>query len=37
LSLSYDIIKAHVGEIKVKAKESEGSEFIVQLPLTKTS
>jgi signal transduction histidine kinase len=32
LSLSYDIIKAHGGEIKVKTKEDEGSEFIVQLP-----
>ena len=33
LSLSYDIIKAHGGEIKVNTKEGEGSEFIVQLPL----
>jgi len=33
LSLSYDIIKAHGGEIKVDSKESEGSEFIVQFPL----
>ncbi len=32
LSLSYDIIKAHGGEIKVKSEEGEGSEFIVQLP-----
>ena len=32
LSLSYDIIKAHGGEIKVKTKEGEGSEFILQLP-----
>jgi signal transduction histidine kinase len=32
LSLSYDIIKAHGGEIKVETKEGEGSEFIVQLP-----
>ncbi len=32
LSLSYDIIKAHGGEIKVEAKEGEGSEFIIQLP-----
>jgi two-component system NtrC family sensor kinase len=30
LSLSYDIIKAHGGEIKVETKE-EGSEFIMQL------
>jgi signal transduction histidine kinase len=34
LSLSYDIIKAHGGEIKAETKEGEGSEFIVQLPFT---
>ncbi len=33
LSLSYDIIKAHGGEIKVETKESEGSEFIILLPV----
>ena len=33
LSLSYDIVKAHGGEIKVETKESEGSEFIIQLPI----
>jgi len=33
LSLSYDIIKAHSGEIKVETKEGEGSEFIIQLPV----
>jgi signal transduction histidine kinase len=33
LSLSYDIIKAHGGEIKVGTKEGEGSEFVIQLPL----
>ncbi len=32
LSLSYDIIKAHGGEIKVETKEGEGVEFIIQLP-----
>jgi len=32
LSLSYDIIKAHGGEIKVVTKEGEGSDFIIQLP-----
>ncbi|MEO5908143.1 MAG: ATP-binding protein [Ginsengibacter sp.] len=32
LSLSYDIIKAHGGEIKVASKENEGSNFIIQLP-----
>ena len=31
LSLSYDIIKAHGGEIKVETKEGEGSIFIIQL------
>jgi len=31
LSLSYDIIKAHGGEIKVETKEGEGSKFIIQL------
>jgi two-component system, NtrC family, sensor kinase len=36
LSLSYDIVKAHGGEIKVKSKEEEGSEFIIELP-TNTS
>jgi signal transduction histidine kinase len=33
LSLSYDIIKAHGGELKVENKESEGAEFIVELPI----
>jgi signal transduction histidine kinase len=33
LSLSYDIIKAHGGEIKVETREGEGSEFIIQLPV----
>jgi len=33
LSLSYDIVKAHGGEIKVESKEGEGSDFIIQLPL----
>ena len=32
LSLSYDIIKAHGGEIKVETKDGEGAKFIVQLP-----
>ncbi|MBL7738888.1 MAG: hypothetical protein JNK14_06680 [Chitinophagaceae bacterium] len=31
LSLSYDIVKAHGGELRVKTKEGEGSEFIIQL------
>jgi len=33
LSLSYDIIKAHGGEIKVESKEGEGTVFIIQLPV----
>ncbi len=32
LSLSYDIIKAHSGEIKVETKEGEGCVFIIYLP-----
>jgi len=33
LSLSYDIIRAHGGEIKVETKEEEGTTFIIQLPV----
>jgi signal transduction histidine kinase len=33
LSLSYDIVKAHGGELNVQTKEGEGSEFIIQLPV----
>ncbi len=33
LSLSYDIIKAHGGEIKVETKENEGTAFILELPI----
>ena len=33
LSLSYDIVKAHGGELKVETKEWEGSEFIIRLPI----
>ncbi|SDB19670.1 His Kinase A (phospho-acceptor) domain-containing protein [Flavobacteriaceae bacterium MAR_2010_188] len=32
LSMSYDIIKAHGGELKVETKEGNGSLFIVRLP-----
>ena len=32
LSLSYDIIKAHGGEIRVNTKENERTEFIITLP-----
>ena len=31
LSLSYDIVKAHGGELKVETKEGEGSEFVIHL------
>jgi signal transduction histidine kinase len=34
LSLSYDIIKAHGGELRVETKEGEGAAFIIQLPLS---
>src|SRR5436190_1795388 len=33
LSLSYDIVKAHRGELNVKTKEGEGTEFIISLPV----
>jgi len=33
LSLAYDIVKSHGGEIKVETKQGEGSEFIVDLPI----
>ena len=29
LSLSYDIVKAHGGELRVETKDGEGSEFII--------
>ena len=32
LSLSYDIVKAHGGELKVETKEGRGTEFIILLP-----
>ncbi|HVG41118.1 MAG TPA: ATP-binding protein, partial [Chitinophagaceae bacterium] len=33
LSLSYDIIKTHGGELNVKTKEGEFAEFVIQLPV----
>jgi signal transduction histidine kinase len=33
LSLSYDIVKAHNGELKVDTKEGERTTFIIQLPV----
>ena len=32
LSLSYDIVKAHGGELKVETQEGEGTTFIILLP-----
>jgi len=32
LSLSYDIVKAHGGDLEVETKEGEGTAFIIQLP-----
>jgi len=34
LSLSYDIIKAHGGELNVQSKEGESSIFTIQIPLS---
>jgi len=33
LSLSYDIVKAHAGEISVRSTEGESTEFIIVLPV----
>ena len=32
LSLSYDIVKAHGGELKIETKEGEGTAFFILLP-----
>ena len=32
MSLAYDIVKAHGGELTVESKEGEGSEFVIKLP-----
>ena len=34
LSLSYDIVKAHSGELKVETKEGEGTTFTISLPMS---
>jgi len=34
LSMSYDIVKAHGGALKVESVEDQGTEFIVEIPLT---
>jgi len=33
LSLSYDIVKAHGGELTVETKNDEGTSFVIQLPV----
>jgi len=33
LSMSYDIIKAHGGEIRATSKEGEGTTFIIEIPI----
>ena len=33
LSLSYDIVKAHGGELNVETKEGEGAAFVITLPI----
>lgn len=37
LSLSYDIVKAHGGMLKVETKEGEFTKFIIQLPVGNTA
>ncbi len=34
LSLAYDIVKAHGGELKVATTEGEGTAFEITLPVT---
>ena len=33
LSLAYDIVKAHGGELRVETEEGEGTSFIIQIPM----
>lgn len=33
LSLSYDIVKSHGGDLTVRTEEGRGSEFVIQLPV----
>jgi signal transduction histidine kinase len=33
LSLSYDIVKAHGGDLNAETKEGEGTTFIILLPV----
>ena len=32
IQTTYDIVKAHGGELKVETKEGEGSTFIISIP-----
>lgn len=32
LSLAYDVVKAHNGELKVETQEGKGTTFVIQLP-----
>ncbi|MGB4839155.1 MAG: two-component regulator propeller domain-containing protein [Saprospiraceae bacterium] len=34
LSLAYDIVKAHGGELRVESEEGKGAEFIIQIPIS---
>jgi signal transduction histidine kinase len=34
LSLSYDITRAHGGEIKVESQEHENTQLIIELPIS---
>ena len=36
IQISYDIVKAHGGELKVETKEGEGTIFTIQLLLNKS-
>lgn len=33
IQTSYDIVKAHGGELNVETRKGEGSEFVISLPL----
>ena len=33
IQTSYDIVKAHGGELRVETKEGEGAEFVIELPI----
>jgi len=33
LSLAYDMVKSHGGELKAETKENEGSKFIISIPV----